>query len=79
MSDLTGTSTKEQLAYNQFVQSQADGLSPIPVMQTNTIWSVIGVPPNTMGANGDIAIRQDGGVGTTIYQKRTGAWVATAA
>lgn len=33
-----------------------------------------GIPPN-----GSIYLRTDGGAGTTIYQVRAGAWVATAA
>lgn len=39
---------------------------------------VTGVPTDTAPADGSIAIRTDGGVGTTIYQKRSGSWVATA-
>lgn len=34
-----------------------------------------GVPNNADGSNGWIYIRSDGGAGTTIYHKRTGAWV----
>lgn len=38
-----------------------------------------GVPNNANGNNGDIYFRSDGGAGTTIYQRRAGAWVATGA
>lgn len=48
-------------------------------VQTNQIWYGTGVPANGSGQNGDLYIRADGGAGTTIYQKRAGAWVATAA
>lgn len=44
-----------------------------------TIYFVTGVPVNAVGVNGDIAFRTDGGAGTTIYQRRIGVWVATAA
>ncbi len=37
-----------------------------------------GVPTTTI-VDGSIYIRTDGGVGTTIYQRRAGVWVATAA
>lgn len=43
---------------------------------TISIWAVIGVPPNSQGTNGDLAVRKDGGAMTTIYQKRTGTWTA---
>lgn len=52
----------------------------------NTIIAVgVGAPsaanPITSGmpADGSIYFRTDGGAGTTIYQARSGAWVATAA
>lgn len=35
-----------------------------------------GVPPATMGANGNYYFRSDGGVGTHIYFKSGGAWTA---
>ena len=38
-----------------------------------------GVPNNANGNNGDIYFRSDGGAGTTIYQRRAGAWAATGA
>jgi hypothetical protein len=38
-----------------------------------------GVPANTMGQDGNIYFRYDGAAGTTIYQRRAGTWVATAA
>lgn len=34
-----------------------------------------GVPNNVDGSDGWIYLRSDGGAGTTIYHKRTGAWV----
>lgn len=34
-----------------------------------------GAPNNANGQDGDIYLRVDGGVLTTIYQKRAGAWV----
>lgn len=43
------------------------------------LYVVTGVPANGNGANGDFALRSDGGVGSCIYQKRAGAWVATGA
>ncbi len=42
-------------------------------------YSGSGVPSNALGANGDVYFRNDGGAGTTIYQKRAGSWVATGA
>lgn len=42
-------------------------------------WHGFGVPSNTLGGNSDQYWRLDGGAGTTIYQKRAGAWVATGA
>jgi hypothetical protein len=45
-----------------------------------TMYPCTGAPPSdSVGANGDIAIRSDGDAGTTMYQRRAGAWVATAA
>lgn len=44
-----------------------------------TLYGGEGVPPEAMGANGDIYLRGDGGAETTIYQKRAGKWVATKA
>lgn len=44
-----------------------------------TLYFVTGVPVNAVGINGDIAFRTDGGAGTTMYQRRAGIWVATAA
>jgi hypothetical protein len=38
-----------------------------------------GVPANTMGTDGSIYFRADGAAGTTMYQRRAGTWVATAA
>jgi hypothetical protein len=44
-----------------------------------TLFSGAGAPAAAQGVNGDLYLRTDGGAGTTIYQKRAGAWVATAA
>jgi hypothetical protein len=44
-----------------------------------TIYTGVGVPGFSPNADGDIYLRTDGGAGTTLYQRRTGAWVATAA
>jgi hypothetical protein len=35
----------------------------------------VGVPANAGGSNNDLAVRFDGGVGSTIYRKVAGAWV----
>lgn len=44
------------------------------------LYSGSGAPGTISGqADGDIYFRTDGGAGTTIYQRRAGAWVATAA
>ena len=48
-------------------------------VQGVTLYSGSGAPNNSMGANGDIYFRSDGGAGTTMYQRRAGAWVATGA
>jgi len=47
--------------------------------QPCTIFTGTGVPAAGLGANGDFFFRQDGAAGTCVYQKRAGAWVATAA
>jgi hypothetical protein len=39
----------------------------------------VGVPPVTLGVDGQIYFRLDGSPGAVIYQRRAGAWVATAA
>jgi len=41
--------------------------------------SIGGPPANSVGNDGDFAQRRDGGAGTTLYQHRAGAWVATGA
>lgn len=46
--------------------------------QGGALYGGSGVPAAGLGANGDVYFRVDGGAGTTIYQKRAGAWVATA-
>ena len=37
-----------------------------------------GVPSNSAGADHDFYFRSDGSPGATIYQRRSGAWVAVA-
>lgn len=52
----------------------------VGVFQTvSNLYICTGVPNNANGANGDFALRSDGGAATCIYQKRAGAWVATGA
>lgn len=41
------------------------------------VLSGAGVPANSVGLDGQIYVRTDGGAGSTIYQRRSGAWVAT--
>ena len=41
------------------------------------VFGVTGVPPATLGANNDVALRTDGTLGAFMYQKRGGSWVAT--
>lgn len=38
------------------------------------LYAGTGAPNNANGSNGDIYFRSDGGAGTTIYQRRAGAW-----
>jgi len=38
------------------------------------IYGGAGVPSNSNGVNGDIYFNSTGGTGTTMYQKRAGAW-----
>jgi len=42
------------------------------------IHGVTGVPSVSLGANGDYALRSDGGAATHIYFKAAGAWGAIA-
>lgn len=42
------------------------------------IYGVTGVPAAALGANGDYALRNDGGAATHIYFKAGGAWGAIA-
>lgn len=60
--------------------AQQEGIGEVPSfirLGTFRIYAVIGVPSAALGANGDFALRTDGGAGanTTIYHKETGAWV----
>lgn len=49
---------------------------PNGVQQTATgLTAGTGAPSNADGQNGDFYFRSDGGVGTSIYMKRAGAWV----
>jgi hypothetical protein len=47
--------------------------------QGGALFGGSGVPAVGLGANGDVYFRTDGAAGATIYQKRAGAWAATAA
>lgn len=64
---------------NQKSQIGAAGFylpSPLNAIQDNTgMYGFVGAPSNADGSNGDFYFRSDGGAGTTIYQKRAGAWV----
>jgi hypothetical protein len=42
------------------------------------IYGVTGVPSAALGANGDYALRNDGGAATHLYFKAAGAWGAIA-
>lgn len=55
------------------------GTQGIQINGAAALLSGAGVPAVGNGNNGDLWLRTDGGAGTTIYQKRAGAWVATAA
>lgn len=35
-----------------------------------------GAPDDAVGRDGQLYFREDGGLNTTIYQKRAGSWVA---
>jgi hypothetical protein len=48
-------------------------------ISTVTVYTGSGVPSFAPNANGDIYFNSAGGAGTTMYQRRAGAWVATAA
>ena len=67
--DSGNTATKNQLSPSNFGTLQT----------ANSLWIGSGAPANGNGANGDIYFRTDGGSGTTIYQRRSGVWVATGA
>lgn len=59
-----------------------EGLGQIPTfirLGSIRIHSGSGVPAAALGANNDFYFRSDGAAGACIYQKRAGAWVATAA
>jgi hypothetical protein len=50
--------------------------TPAGVFQSSLgIYGGTGVPSNSNGVNGDIYFNSTGGSGTTMYQKRAGAWV----
>ena len=46
--------------------------------KTLTVWGCVGVPPATLGQNGDYALRQDGAASAHLYFKASGAWGAIA-
>ena len=74
----TNLTVAQKAAHNWF-NNQPQDVSSIIQLGTTSIYSGSGVPAGTLGANGDIYFNTAGGAGTTMYQKRAGAWVATAA
>jgi hypothetical protein len=66
---------KQALAIDQ---TFGTGPTGVRIGSGATIYSGAGVPAVTIdNLPGDIYIRTDGGAGTTFYQFRSGAWVAT--
>lgn len=69
----------DPVSYAQ-LESQGQFGTTIPIrLFSMKIYGVTGVPPATLGAETDIAIRTDGTLGAFIYQRRGGSWVATSA
>jgi hypothetical protein len=62
-----------------FTTLTAPAVGSVPGRIIGPLLGGTGVPANTMGADGNIYFRFDGAAGTTIYQRRAGTWVATAA
>jgi len=61
--------------------TQQEGIGEVPAflrLGRIRIYSVLGVPPNTLGANNDYALREDGAAGanTTLYHKEANVWNA---
>lgn len=71
--------TIAQKATNNWFNNLPQDTSGIMQLGTTSLYSGAGVPAAGLGANGDIYFNTTGGAGTTMYQKRAGAWVATAA
>lgn len=53
-----------------YAGTDASGIQSASGMMAGT-----GAPGAGAGNNGDIYFRSDGGAGTTLYQRRAGAWV----
>jgi hypothetical protein len=49
---------------------------PLPMDAGLMLRAGVGIPPNSVGDNGDFYFRKDGAAGAAIYQKRAGVWVA---
>lgn len=78
----TGSLMDAQVAgVNVFMVDSGGGVRPgnFGAAGALKLWTGTGVPSSANGVNGDLYFRSDGGAGTTLYQKRAGAWVATAA
>lgn len=56
-------------------------LPVLGVGSSAAVYSGVGVPPNSLGQNGDLYARTDGTEAghTILYHREAGAWVATAA
>lgn len=58
--------------------NERNGLAASAAIQ-GTVWYVTGAPPNGLGGIGDVALRSDGGAGTTLYLKTAAAtWTGRA-
>jgi len=64
-----GANKVPNLTYD--IPTAANGIS----VQGTVYYSGSGVPPNSIGNNGDQYWNTAGGAGTTLYQKRAGVWV----
>jgi hypothetical protein len=63
--------------------AQQEGIGQVPAFLSLgriRIYSVIGVPSASLGANNDYAIREDGvaGANTCLYHREGGVWNACA-
>lgn len=74
----TGSTTAVQSVLQMagpFYAAQPTGQITGSAQVNVALWSANGAPDNAAGQNGDLYLRGDGGVLTTIYQKRAGLWV----